>query len=75
GFPPENRPFTAHVTLARIKDPAKAARIGAALRALDPAPSARFEARTVELMKSQPGPGGSAYTALASLPFGRAGAS
>lgn len=70
GFPTEKRSFTPHVTLGRIRDPAKAARIGAALAGLEPLPVAAFEVSSVELMRSQLHPKGSIYTRLGSHSLG-----
>lgn len=73
GFPTETRPFSAHVTLGRVKRPlgreAAAALAGAAsgLHATYPV---RFA--TVDLMQSELAPGGSRYAVVVSLPLGSA---
>jgi 2'-5' RNA ligase len=67
GFPPEPRPFAAHVTLAR-------ARRGVRARAADLAPVSDLGAFTADrlvLYRSRPGPGGSVYEELWSYPFDR----
>jgi 2'-5' RNA ligase len=65
GFPPEPRPFRAHVTLGRVRDGGVPCLDG------EPAPSAApFEVREVVLFESRLGPGGSVYTALERLPLG-----
>lgn len=69
GFPTEHRAFTAHVTLARVKDPKAAPKVGERLAALPPVEVARFEVQDVALMRSELSPGGSRYAALARFPL------
>lgn len=60
GFVPEDRPFRAHVTVARV-------RRGARVRpdALPAPPPASFRAPALTLYRSRPGPDGSRYEVLA----------
>jgi len=70
GFPREGRPYSPHLTLARVP-PAAAA--GPALEeALAAAPPLRasMEAREVSLMVSRLQPGGAVYERLAAFPLG-----
>jgi 2'-5' RNA ligase len=66
----EDRPFTPHLTLARIKD----GRASGPLRRLLMNESDRrvgeFHAGSVSLIKSEPRPTGSLYTSLVEVPFG-----
>lgn len=66
GFPPDERDYSPHLTLARVPQrtsPGLGERIVDALAALDP-PSAIFEAREVLVMRSTLGPGGAVYEVL-----------
>jgi 2'-5' RNA ligase len=65
GFPSEGRGFTAHVTLARVKDFKAAPRIGERLQALEAKRVARIEVADVALMRSELDSSGSRYSALA----------
>lgn len=65
GIPPEDRPFRAHLTLARIARP----------RALDvppsaPVPATPFSVEAAVLFRSQLHPKGARYTPLRRLPLG-----
>lgn len=66
GFPPEDRPFSPHLTLARIKD--RSREVGKALQdlgLLKPALQVgRLEVEAVSLMKSDLKPSGVVYTKL-----------
>jgi len=71
GFPPEERGFSPHLTLARVPQPARpgtAERIAQALRAVTP-PRAEFDVREVVLMRSTLQPGGAVYERLAAFPL------
>jgi 2'-5' RNA ligase len=68
---PEARPFSAHLTLARIKELRPASRI-ALKDLLHRHAETRFgqwEARQVDLMQSVPGRSGSIYRSLGSIPL------
>ena len=70
GIAPETRPFRAHLTLGRVRAeirPAEAKALGSAA-ALRP-PRRAFHVRTVDLMQSELGPGGSTYSVLAAVPL------
>jgi 2'-5' RNA ligase len=71
GFPREARPFTAHVTLARVREPRRAPALAAALGA---AAARRFGRVTIDhlaLMRSDLSPRGARYTALSTVPLHR----
>lgn len=71
GFPPEERDFSPHLTLARVPQPPPsdtAGRVEEALGAVSP-PRAEFEVREALLMRSTLGPGGATYDALAVFPL------
>jgi 2'-5' RNA ligase len=70
GIAPEGRPFQAHLTLGRVRQeltPTGAATLAAAARAFRPAGT--FTVRTVDLMRSELGPGGSRYSTMAAVPL------
>jgi 2'-5' RNA ligase len=71
GFPVEGRAFRPHLTLGRLKAPPDATargRLTEAVRALTE--SRRVVVRTVDLMASRPGAGGSRYTVMNAAPLG-----
>jgi 2'-5' RNA ligase len=71
GFPPEDRPFSPHLTLARIKE--RAREVGQALQDLgvleSPPPVGRLHVRSVSLMKSELHPSGAVYARLHEWPL------
>ena len=69
GIPSATRPWTAHLTLARIKDRFNPERLQQAIAALPSLDFGTFEAPAFFLYRSQPGPDGSVYTKLAEFPF------
>jgi 2'-5' RNA ligase len=72
GYPSEKRPFSPHLTLARVR-PENAQQVaeplGEAVRSVG-VPAATIPVRQVSLMLSKLGPGGAAYTRLESWPLG-----
>jgi len=67
GFPPETRPFAAHVTLGRVREPRANPRLAAAL---DPhVPFGRQRVAHLSLMRSDLSPKGARYTELAGFPL------
>jgi 2'-5' RNA ligase len=72
GIPGENRPFSAHLTLARIKDRAPILdSLHQRLAALPSRDFGRFEASSFFLYQSRLQPGGSVYTKLAEFPLSK----
>ena len=68
GFPRENRPFTPHLTLARVRpevSPAEIRSIGEAMASLRIPAGLAFVADSVSLMKSLLRPEGACYSRLA----------
>jgi 2'-5' RNA ligase len=62
GFPPEDRPYHPHITLARFHGPL---RLSKAHQALPPALQRDFTADTVNLYRSNLSPTGAHYQILA----------
>jgi RNA 2',3'-cyclic 3'-phosphodiesterase len=71
GVARENRPFSPHLTLARIKDRPDLHPLHEAIAALPSRDFGRFTARTFFLYRSQLRPTGSVYTKLAEFPFSK----
>ena len=65
GLPRESRPFSAHVTLGRVREPRRNPALAAALAR--PADFGRLAVTRVSLMRSDLGPGGARYTELAGV--------
>jgi RNA 2',3'-cyclic 3'-phosphodiesterase len=70
GFPRENRPFRAHLTLARIKVPQSAAGMEAAAKKLDAFSAGEFSASELILFRSKLTLQGAIYTRLATIALG-----
>ena len=68
GFPKEDRPFWAHFTLARMKDPRGVSGIGEALAKHGAFAAGEFICRELILFQSQLTPQGAIYTKLAAFP-------
>lgn len=67
---PESRAFQAHLTLGRVKGelkPLEAATLATAARVVQP--MGAFAVQTVDLMRSELGPGGSRYSVMAAVPL------
>ena len=69
GIPREDRPFSPHLTLARIKDHVGLRPLREAVAALPSLEFGKFEARSFFLYQSTAKPGGSVYTKLAEFPL------
>ena len=71
GFPQEERSFTPHLTIARLREgvaPDEARAFGQAFLKASPE-SVSFKVEGISLMKSQLTPSGAIYTRLAFIPF------
>jgi RNA 2',3'-cyclic 3'-phosphodiesterase len=71
GFPREDRPFRAHLTLARIKDPRGVSGVNEALTKHDNFSAGEFTGRELILFQSKLVPQGAVYTKLAVFPLVR----
>ena len=70
GFPRETRAFSAHVTLGRMREPARDPGLAAALAAAKDAPLGVVRVCRVSLMRSELSPDGARYTELAGIALG-----
>ena len=70
GFPRESRAFTAHLTLARVRDRQSGAALAKVLEANRDREVGAFTAASVGLIKSELRPAGAVYTTLVEVPFG-----
>jgi len=70
-FPREDRPFSAHVTLGRVREPRRDPALTVALAAGAEKDFGRFRVEQMALMRSDLSPRGARYTLLASWPLGR----
>ena len=72
GFPPENRRFTPHLTLGRVRDQAsnpQRSRLGNAVSGCFIEAPQPWSVEAAYLVRSDLGPGGATYTNLASVPL------
>jgi len=69
GFPKEDRPFRAHLTLARIKDPREVSGVDKALTKHVAFSAGEFSIRELILFQSNLTPQGAIYTRLATFPL------
>jgi len=69
GIAKEDREFSAHLTLARIKDPVPLQALRGAIAQLESLEFGSFLADRFYLYRSQPGAAGSIYTKLSEFPF------
>jgi len=69
GIEPEKRPYSPHLTLARIDSPKGLSVLRTAVEQLGAAEFGSFLASEFHLYLSQPGRGGSVYTPLAEFPL------
>lgn len=70
GFPAEDRPFQAHLTLARIKDPRELTGMSEALKKYNAFTAGEFTADKLVLFQSNLSPQGAVYTKLAEFALG-----
>lgn len=69
GIAKETRPYSPHLTLARIQMPAELGELRRRVAALDSDDFGSFTAAAFHLYLSRPGPAGSVYSKLASFPL------
>jgi 2'-5' RNA ligase len=70
GFPREERPFTAHLTLGRVRGPARREQLAVALTSMAAEALGEMVVDRIELMKSDLHPAGARYSVLQSFPLG-----
>ena len=70
GFPPEDRPFSPHLTLGRVKSPAGRTALTQALVQLPPPTAPPFQVNEVVLFRSNLTPRGATYLPLKVIPLG-----
>lgn len=70
GFPPEDKPFRSHITLARTKEPPPAQVVQRLIGSLPSAPLGSVEVRSFVLMQSVLHPNGSLYAPVQEFPLG-----
>ncbi len=70
-FPREERPFSAHVTLGRAREPSRDPALAEALAAGAERDFGHFRVEHMPLMRSDLSSRGACYTALAAWPLGR----
>lgn len=69
GITVENKPFTPHLTLARVRQPVPLAHLRQMIAELASVEFGHFEAQSFHLYRSDPGPAGSIYTSLHEFPL------
>lgn len=69
GFPRENKPFTAHLTLGRVRSPRGLQPLVEEVKTWQRGTLGEMVLKQVDLMRSQLHPGGSIYTILESFPL------
>jgi 2'-5' RNA ligase len=69
GISVEDKAFNAHLTLARIKEPAPLQALRSAIAQLESIEFGAFDVKRFFLFRSQPGPAGSIYTKPSEYPF------
>jgi len=72
GAPSERRPYSPHLTLARIKEPVPLNALQQAIASLEPVELGAFTADRFFLYQSNLEPSGAVYTRLSEFPFPRA---
>jgi RNA 2',3'-cyclic 3'-phosphodiesterase len=71
GYPPEERRFTPHVTIGRVRTNKNIPELIKRLEEIRTVSFPGFEAKEIVLMKSELNPAGAKYYSLAKIPFGR----
>ena len=69
GFPPEPRAFSAHITLARVREPRRDAGLADALARAASLELGSSRVDRIVLMRSQPSPAGARYSEVSSAPL------
>ena len=71
GFPRDERPFSPHVTLGRVRRPGRSPDLTDALGSAAAREFGRMRVPSASLMRSELGPRGARYTELAAVTLGR----
>jgi len=71
GFPRDERPFSPHVTLGRVRRPGRSPELTDALGSAAAREFGRMRVPSASLMRSELGPRGARYTELAAVTLGR----
>ena len=69
GYAPEARPYSPHLTIARVKDPGRAVRAIRQILAAEPATCGRMTVSALTLFRSRLSPHGAAYEPLHRVPL------
>lgn len=69
GFPPEERPFHPHLTLARARNNARSSQLWAMLHKYHDRDFGEWLVTQLHLVQSEPQPGGAQHTILCSMPL------
>jgi 2'-5' RNA ligase len=70
GYAPEARPYSPHLTIARLKDPGRGVRTIRETLAAEPATCGRMAVRALTLFRSRLSPHGAVYEPLQRVPLG-----
>ena len=70
-FPPEDRPFSPHLTMGRVRSPRGRAGLAQAIEKHQGVPIGSFQAQEVILFRSELRPSGAVYTKLKEFPMGK----
>jgi 2'-5' RNA ligase len=70
-FPPEDRPFSAHLTMGRVRSPRGRVGLAQALEKFQGVEIGTFQAQAVILFRSELRPSGAVYTKLKEFPMGK----
>lgn len=68
GFSREKRPFSPHITIARVREPRSSGEL-ASLHTQTPIESVAFEVHEIVVYESKPQPSGSVYSTIANYPL------
>ncbi|SPQ01438.1 conserved hypothetical protein [Candidatus Sulfobium mesophilum] len=69
GYPSEERPFSPHLTIGRVRSPKRVAEVIRRLQEFHTVTFEEFIVKEVTLMKSELKPGGAEYSGLAEIPL------
>ena len=70
-FPPEDRPFSPHLTMGRVRSPRGRVGLAQAIEKHQGVPIGSFQAQEVILFRSELRPSGAVYTKLKEFPMGK----